>query len=78
MRWTQTELAAHASLLVPHMQPAPRQVCLAECGHVLDPYEKVPRILETLRSFFAPEVVDAIRQQVARFVNFRRSGQSVD
>ena len=36
------------------------------------------RILSVLRSFFAPEAADAIRQQVARFTNCRRSYQSID
>ena len=34
----------------------------------------VARILEILRSYFAPEAADATRQQVARFLNY----QSID
>ena len=74
----QAELAACASLLVFHMIPAPRQVCRAEGGDVLGRHDGATRILDILRSYLAPEAADAIRQQVARFANYRRSGQSVN
>ena len=77
MRATKTELAARTSLLVLHMQPAPRQVPLAECEDVSGRHNKDTRMLEILRSYFAPEAADAIRQQVMRFMNCRRSDQAL-
>ena len=64
VRATKTEPAARESMLAPHMQPAPRQVCLAEGGEILDHCDGVARILEILQSKFAPEAADAINEQV--------------
>ena len=47
-------------------------------GDVFDNGDGVTVILNILRNSRAPETADAIRQQVARFANYRRSGQSVD
>ena len=77
MRATNTEFAARASLLVLHVQPAPRQVCLAEGSDILDNSDGLTRILDILRSYLAPGPADAIRHQVTRFTNCRRSAQSV-
>ena len=73
MRTTKTELAARVSLLVLHMRPAPRKVRPAEDRDVLGRRDGVTRILEILRSYFAPGAADAIRQQVAKFMSYRRS-----
>ena len=77
MRATETELAARASLLFLQMQPAPGQVCLTEGSDIPGRGDKVARILDILRSVSAPEAADAIHQQVARFINYRRSDRSV-
>ena len=76
LRTTKTELAARASFWVLRMQPAPRQVCLAEGCDILGHGDGVTRILDNLRRGSAPEAADAIRQQLARFTNYRRTGQS--
>ena len=44
----------------------------------MDHRDGVTRVLEILRGYFAPEAADAIRQQVMRFMNYRRSDQGVD
>ena len=44
----------------------------------MDHRDGVTRVLEILRGYFAPEAADAIRQQVMRFMNYRRSDQSID
>ena len=64
LRAARTELSARALLLVLHMQPAPRQVCLAEGGDISDRGGRVTDILNISRSYFAPGAADAIRQQV--------------
>ena len=78
MRTTKTEVAARASLLALQLRPAPRQVCLAAGGNISGHQDGATRILDIRRSYFAPEAAHAIRQQVTRFTNYRRSGQSVD
>ena len=70
--------AARASLLMSHMQPAPRQVCLAGGSDILDPSDGVSEISGALRTFFAPEAVGAIRQQVMRHMRSRRADQRAD
>ena len=59
------------------MQPAPRQVFLAEGSGVLDHGERVPGTLNISRNHFAPEAADAIHRQVMRFTRYRRTDQSV-
>ena len=78
MRAAKTELASRARLLVLHMHPAPRQVCLAAGGDYLDNHDGVARILGVPHNYFAPDAVDANHQQVMRFMHFRRAGQSVE
>ena len=77
-RAAKTELAARASLQALRVQPAPRQVCLAGGSDISDHGDEAARILDISRSYFAPEEADAIHQQVARFMNYRKSDQSVD
>ena len=77
MRTARTEMPARASLLILHTQPAPRPECLAEGGDILDHGDGVSKISEPLRSYHAPEAVDEIRQQVMRFMRFRRADQSI-
>ena len=60
MRAARAELPARASLLILRTQPAPRQVCLAESSAVLYQSDGVSKILDILRSYIAPEAVDAI------------------
>ena len=54
-RATHTELTARASLLVLHMQPAPRQVCLAEGSDISAHGDGASQILNISRNYFAPE-----------------------
>ena len=69
---------ANAYQLALNARPAPRHACLAEGGDVLDRHRGLTRILDILRSYFAPGAADATREQVARTANYRRSDQSVD
>ena len=78
MRATKTEPASRASLSVLQLRSAPQQVRSAERGDVLGRRDGVVRILEILRSHFAPEAADAIHQQVMRFMHYRRAGQWID
>ena len=75
MRTARTEIPARASLLISHMRPAPRQACLAAGGDIPDRADGVSKILDILRTYSAPEAVDAIHQQVMRFMRFRRADQ---
>ena len=77
-RTTETDPASTASTLASQTNPAPRQVCLLPCGGHLDGRGGVARILEILRSYFAPEAADAIYQQAIRFTQYRRADQSID
>ena len=77
MRAARAELSARASLLILHMQPAPRRVCLAEGSNVLDRGDGAAAILNISRDHFAPEAADAIRRQVMRFTRFCRADQSI-
>ena len=77
VRTARTEDSARASLLVLHMRPVPRQVCLAEGSDMLGHSDGVAKILNILRNYFAPEAVDGILQQGVRFMRFRRTDQSV-
>ena len=66
MRTTRTKLTARASLLILRARPAPRQVCLAAGSDIPDHADGASKILNISRSYFAPEAVDAIHQQVMR------------
>ena len=79
--WTRTARTAaseRASVWILHMQPAPRQVCLADGSDILGRSDGVAKILEISRNYFAPEAADAIRQQVVRYVRLRRTDQPID
>ena len=73
-----TELAARALSLALSPGPAPRQVCLVEGGDVLGRHDGVSPTWAILRTSFAPEAADAIRQQVMKFTRYRRSGPFSD
>ena len=77
MRNARAEFPARASSLVLHMQPLPRQVCLAGGGDILDHSDVVKKISGILRNYFPPEAVDAIRRQVMRFTRSRRTDQPI-
>ena len=78
IRTTRTEASARASVLILHLQPALRQVCLADGSDVLGRSDGVAGIWVLLRNNFAPEAADEIRRQVLRFTRFRRTDQSID
>ena len=59
------------------MRPTPRQVWLAEGSDISRHGDGATRIVDMSRNYFAPEAADAIRQQVAQFVTYRVSGQSI-
>ena len=77
MRETAMGPASRASLLESHVNSAPRQVCLSAHGGHLDGRGGIARILGILRNYFAPEAAHAIDQQVARFLQYRRTEQSI-
>ena len=62
MRATKPGLVARASLVILHMQPAPRQVCLAEGCGLLARRDGATQILDILRNYSAPETANAIHQ----------------
>ena len=72
------ELAARASLLMLQVQPASRQVCPAEGSAISDRGDGATRLLDIARSFPAPGAAVAIRQQVVRFMNYRRTDQFIN
>ena len=78
MRATRTELTARALPLALHMQPAPRQVCPAECSDILGRGDGVSRILSFSRNYLAPEAADVIHQLVMLYMRYRRSDKSID
>ena len=78
MRTARAELAARAPLLILHMRPARRQVCIAGGSDISDHSDGGSKLSDILRNCFAPEAVGAIRQQVMRFTRFRRTDQSID
>ena len=61
-----------------HLQPAPRPVCLAEGSDILDRGDGFSKILNISRNYSTLEAVDAIHQQVVRFMRLRRTDQPVD
>ena len=78
MRAARAELTARASLLVLRTQPTPRQVCLAGGGDISGHGDGATGILDISRGYLAPEAAGAIRQQVVRFISYRRTDQSID
>ena len=78
VRTTHTEVFARDSSLVLHMQPVPRQVCLAEGGDILDHSDGVAKFLGFPRNYFAQEAVGAIRRQARRFARPPRANQRID
>ena len=54
MRNARTEVSARASILILHMRPAPRQVCLADGSDISGRSDGVNKILEISRDYFAP------------------------
>ena len=77
MRTTRTEASARPSAFILHMQPTPRQVCLADGSDILGRSDGVMKILEIPRDYCAPGAVGAIRRQVIRYMRFRRTDQSI-
>ena len=77
MRTTRTGASARESVLILPMRPAPRQVCLGSGSGILGRSDGVAKILEILRNYCAPGAADSIRQQVMRYMRFRRTDQSV-
>ena len=73
MRMTKMEPSSRAAALVLNVNSVARQVCLSAGGDHLENTDGVSRALEILRNFFAPEAPDSIRQEVARFMQFRRT-----
>ena len=78
MLTTRTEASGRASALILRMQPAPRQVCLADGSDLLGRSDGEAQILEIPRNYFAPEAADAIRQQVVRYMRSKRTDQAID
>ena len=78
MRSARAEVPARASLLVLHMRPVPRQVCLAEGSDISGRSDGVAGISDIPGNYFAPEAADSIHQQVVRFSRIRRTDQSID
>ena len=76
MRTTRAEISARSSFLISHMQPAPRQVCLAEDSDILDHGGGVSKISDVLRNYFALEAGEAIHQQVMQSTRVRRAAQA--
>ena len=77
MRATRTEASGRASVLISHMHPAPRQVCLADSNDILGRSDGVNEILEISRNYPAPAAADAIHQEVMRYMRLKRTEQSI-
>ena len=67
--------AAHLLL---HMSDVARKVCLSVGRDVIGNLDGAEQILKILRERFAPDAIDSIFQDMAKFMYFKRTGQNMD
>ena len=66
--------AAHLLL---HLSDVARKVCLSARRDVIGNLDGAAQILRTPRARFAPDAIDSILQEMAKFMSFRRTGQNM-
>ena len=71
-------LQMRAASLLLHMLDVFRKVCMTVGEDVIGNLHGVARILRILRERFAPDAIDCIFQDMAKFMYFRRTGQNLD
>ena len=67
-----------ASLLVLHMDPIARQVCLHSGGDAFMDGVDVTSILQILKHYFLPDATDQVFQDVQRFLLYKRTDQPME
>ena len=75
---TNMEPSKRAAALVVHMNSRARQACLAVAGDHIAKNNGAEHVVNTLRDYFAPATADTIYREVARFLQFRWTGQTTD
>ena len=77
-RAAKLEAAKRASDLILNMDPVAREVCVAAGREQsMDP-ESAAKMTQALNDYFAPDDVDLIYREMARFLQFKRTTQSMD
>ena len=70
--------AKRASAPILKMGTVARRVCIPAGSDEIVDQEVMMRITQLLRDYFAPAAADAANQEVARFLQFERTGQTMD
>ena len=79
VRSTDVPVERQSTLLILHMDPAARQVCMNNAGgDTLMAGCDVQLVLSTLRDYFQPDTFDRIFTQMGRFMSYVRTDQSVE
>ena len=71
------EPSSRAAALVSYMNSVARQVRLSAGGKHFEDTDGASRVLEISRNYFAPGDAGSINKGVARFIKFRRTGETV-
>ena len=67
-----------AAALILQVETVARQVCLAAGSDSVANNDGAEQILGILKDYFAPDAVDSAFQEVARFLQFKRTDQTMD
>ena len=77
-RAAEIHAAKRASLLVLHMDPMARQICLRSGGDSFMEGVDVATLIATLRHNYLPGATDQVYQEVAKFLNYKRAAQLME
>ena len=69
--------AKKAAHLLLHMSYVARKVCLPAGRDVIGNSDGAEQILKIPRERFAPDAIDSISQDMAKFMDFKRTGQTL-
>ena len=79
MRSTDIPVERQSTLLILHMDPTARQVCMYNAGgDTLMAGCDVQLVLSTLRDYFQPDTFDRIFTQMDRFMSYVRTDQPIE
>ena len=79
VRSTDVPVERQSALLILHMDPTARQVCMYNAGgDTLMAGCEVQLVLRTLRDYFQPDTFDRIFTQMGRFMSYVRTDQPIE
>ena len=75
---TDFPLDKRPTLLISHMDPAARQVCLFSGGDTLMEGGDAMLVVQVLRDYFQPDAVDRVSAQAERYQSYVRTDQTIE